>query len=184
VSSCSNCGTAVEETSLSCGNCGTRIEPPPTVDLAQKYLGVGVYAVLCLFFLPVGGFILTSLVAFLMSVIFHPSAKLMNDLYASPTFAFPIVVGLASGFYLNRKNVHLADLFAWFLSTAWFAWYFYTEGPSQFRSLFSPPGPSCDECLEKVIFPIPLFFSFAYSAAALSQKLRMKFAKSRVTNYS
>ena len=183
MSFCSSCGTAVEETSLFCGNCGTRIEPP-AVDRAQKYLGLVVYAVLCLIFLPLAGFFLTGIVSSLMSVIFHPGTKLMNDLSASPTFAIPIVLGLRTGFFLNRKNVYLADLLAWFLPTARFAWYFYMEGPSNFSKLFAPPRPDCGECLERIIFPIPLIFSVAYSAAALSQKLRMKFSKVRMINHS
>jgi hypothetical protein len=169
---CPDCGTELSQIDNFCGNCGTKNEPP-TVDLAQKYMGSVVYAALCLLFLPIGGLILTMLVSSLVSVIFHPNPKLMEDLSESPTFAIPIALGLATGFYLNRKNVHLADLFAWFLPTAWVAWYFYTEGPSRFKLLFSPPGPDCGECLERIIFPIPLIFSVAYSAAAFCQKLLM-----------
>ena len=101
----------------------------------------------------------------------------MEDLSESPTFAIPIALGLATGFYFNRKNVHLADLFAWSLPAAWFTWYFYTQGPSRLKLLFSPPGPDCGECLERIIFPIPLIFSVAYSAAALCQKLRLGASK-------
>jgi hypothetical protein len=170
---CPDCGTELSQIDNFCGNCGTKNEPP-TVDLAQKYMGSVVYAALCLLFLPIGGLILTMLVSSLVSVIFHPNPKLMDDLSASPYFALPIALGLATGFYLNRQNVRFGDLFAWFLPTAWVAWYFYTEGPSRFKLLFSPPGPDCGKgCLERIIFPIPLIFSVAYSAAAFCQKLRM-----------
>jgi hypothetical protein len=141
------------------------------VDLAQKYLGLGVYSALCVVLLPVAGFFLTVFVSALASMIFSAKSRLIEDLSESPTFATPILLGLLTGFYLNRRKVYPADLFAWSLPAVWFACYFFAEGPSRFAWLLSPRGPDCGECLEKYLFPIPLLFSLAYSAAALAHKM-------------
>jgi hypothetical protein len=169
---CPNCGTDLSETDNFCGTSGTKNELSK-VDSAQKYLGLGVYAALCVVLLPVAGFFLTVFVSALASMIFSAKSRLIDDLSGSPTFAIPILLGLLTGFYLNRRKVYPADLFAWSLPAIWFTCYFFAEGPSRFAWLFSPRGPECGECLEKYIFPIPLMFSLAYSTAALAQKIRM-----------
>jgi hypothetical protein len=169
---CPTCGTDLSETDNFCGTCDTKNESTK-VDLAQKHLGLGVHAALCVVFLPITGFFLTVFVSALASMIFSAKARPLDDLSQSPAFAIPIALGLVTGFYLNRRKVYPADLFAWSLPAVWFACYFFAEGPSRFAWLLSPPGPDCGECLEKFFFPIPLMFSLAYSVAALAQKMRI-----------
>src|SRR3984893_8060756 len=115
---CPDCGTELSKIDNFCGNCGSKNQPP-AVDLAQKYMGSVVYAALCLLFLPIGGLILDIVVSYVLGI-FHLNPKLVDNLSASPYFALPIALGLATGFYLNRQNVRFGDLFAWLAPAAWF----------------------------------------------------------------
>jgi hypothetical protein len=180
MSFCPDCGTELSKIDNFCGSCGSKNQPP-AVDLAQKYMGSVVYAALCLLFLPIGGLIFDIVVSYVLGI-FHLNPKLVDNLSASPYFALPIALGLATGFYLNRQNVRFGDLFAWLAPAAWFTWYLFAGGLNRFEWLLSPRGPECGECLEQLFFPIPLMFSVAYSVAALCQKIRLgagKFFTSR-----
>jgi zinc-ribbon domain len=167
---CPTCGTKLSETDNFCGECGRKTDRRKTNPI-QKYLGLPGYALLILLLLPVAGFFATIVVSSLVSVIFHPNPKLMDDLSSGPTFAITIALGLAVGFYLNRRNIYVVDLFAWLAPAAWFTLYLCMYGPKSVAP-FLKRGPACGACAEQFVFPIPLMFCVAYSLAALCQKMR------------